>query len=60
MSLIRELLVRVDQYKPLEDDEIEKAHEAYDGHYNDTLDRGIGLGERSLADEIRAIIESNT
>lgn len=45
-------------YQPVEADEIDNAHANADdgGNFNDTLDHGIGLGERLLADEIRAAI----
>jgi hypothetical protein len=60
MSIIRELLHLLAEFEPVDDGEIEAAHDDHSSHYNDTLDRGIGLGERLLADRIREVFDNNT
>ena len=53
------LTVLLSHHEECEQDEVENAHENADdgGNFNDTLDSGISLGERLLADEIRGLAE---
>ncbi|AMR79439.1 hypothetical protein [Cupriavidus nantongensis] len=53
------LAVLLLHHEECEPDELENAHENADdgGNFNDTLDSGIALGERLLADEIRGLAE---
>ncbi len=58
MELRKKIKEVVDNFKPLEQDEYERIYEnaVEAGNANDSVEMGIDLGERNLAQTIRAIL----